>query len=482
MLDPADQEAQHLEIRSLSASHLPTLYCKMDFVREVNPSSAARQQENPSSLPPDPRRELVERVVNSQEFSRSAALRSFLLHITDHVILGRTEKLKEQTIGAEVLGRKSNYDPVDDNIVRVRAHELRGRVQKYFATEGAEEPIIITIPKGSYVPEFVPRRVVAAEMPPAPQDAERSTVAVPKTQTVIRYWLPLAGLFLVTILVSIALTRFAMKNDKRASVVPPSGAIRDFWGQFFDKPDEELRIVYADTNFGLWQDMSGKTLNLGDYLSHKYLEIQSDKLREVATRRATSPADLSVSVHLASLTGQFGGRTSVQSARNANAEYFRHGNTVLLGSHRSNPWVEVYEPNLNFELKQNPDSGAPLYINRAPQPNEAAVYAIPEMLDTKGDEQREFTSYGLIALLKVCGEQGLIVVDEGLNMQATQAAGDQITDPQRLDVLLRNIGHRPGTDVAPFEALIQITSLPGGYDNPKVIAFRLRPAESCVGR
>lgn len=55
---------------------------------------------------------------------------SFLLYITEHSIIGRTERLKEQSIGAEVLGRKPNYDPADDNIVRVRAHELRERLEK----------------------------------------------------------------------------------------------------------------------------------------------------------------------------------------------------------------------------------------------------------------------------------------------------------------------------------------------------------------
>jgi len=364
----------------------------------------------------------------------------------------------------------------------VSVEPVSGLLQKYLETERVEEPIVITIPKGSYVPEFVPRKVETVGVPMAPQEAERPTVATPQPQTVRRFWLLLTVLFLIVIFPTVALTRYVIKNDRSANIVSPGGAVCDFWGQFFDKPDEELRIVYADTNFGLWQDMSGKTLNLGDYLSYKYLEDQGDKLREVATRRATSPADLSVSVHLATLAGEFGGRASVQFARNANADYFRRGNTVLIGSHRSNPWVEVYEPNLNFELKQNLDSGAPLFINHAPQSNEAATYAIPEMLDTKGDEQKEFTSYGLVALLKICGEQGLIVLDKGLNMQATQAAGDQITDPQRLDVLLHDIGHKPGTDVPPFESLIRITSLPGGYDSPKVIAYRLQPAESCVSR
>ena len=86
-----------------------------------------------------------------------------------------------------------------------------------------------------------------------------------------------------------------------------------------------------------------------------------------------------------------------------------------------------------------------------------------------------------MALLKGCGAHGSTVLMEGLNTQATLAAGDFVTDPQRLETLLRSIGHRPGTDVQSFEALFQITSLPGGYDNPKVIAYGMRCPEACVG-
>jgi len=102
------------------------------------------------------------------------------------------------------------------------------------------------------------------------------------------------------------------------------------------------------------------------------------------------------------------------------------------------------------------------------------------MYDTQRTEEKTYTSYGVVALLKRCDDRGLTVIVEGLNMQATQAAGDLVTDPQRLDMLLRSIGHKFGTTVAPFEALFQIISVPGGYDSPKVIAFRARPVQSCV--
>jgi hypothetical protein len=430
--------------------------------------------------------------VNSELFRRSLAMRAFLLYITERVISGRAEELKEQSIGAEVLGRKPNYNPADDNIVRVRAHELRGRLEKYFTSEGVNEAVVITMPRGAYAPEFLPRKAAQLaevklkpqaeeEALPIGQDDESNAEVAIIQKPALWHWLAFAAVVLVAIAVSVAITRYAVQSKIPLSSARPAGVIADFWGQFFEKPNEELKVVYADTSFALWQDLNSKTLDLGDYLNRKYYDARGNKLFNVVMRRVTSPADMALSVHLASLAGQFGGQEDPMFARDAEAAFFHQGNVVLIGSHRSNPWVAVYEPSLNFALDQDPHSGAPLFRNRTPQANEDATYGIPDMYDTQRSEEKTYPSYGVVALLKGCGDHGLTVLVEGLNAQATQAAGDMVADPQRLDTLLQSIGHKPGTSVAPFEALFQVISLPGGYNNPKVIAYRLRPPEACVG-
>jgi hypothetical protein len=444
-----------------------------------------RSPEEPGVLSADEKSRLVQRVIDSQAFRRATAMRAFLLYIIEHANLGLVERLREQTIGAEVLGRKPNYDPAVDNIVRVRAHELRGRLEKYFQSEGLEEPVVITIPRGAYVPEFVPRQHEEAPAPviaPTPVAVVEPVISPPEERPrEARHWFLVAALFVIAIVTSIALTRYAMR-DSRAGSLRPNGGIHDFWGQFFEKPNEELKTVYADTSFALWQDLNGTALDLGDYLNRKYLDIQgNNKEFNVVMRRVTTPADMTLSVHLATLAAEFGGNELPQFARDADAQFFHQGNVVLIGSHRSNPWVAIYEPSLNFVLEQDPKSGAPVFRNRSPQPNEGETFSIAAMYDTQRTEEKTYPSFGVVALLKRCDDHGLTVLAEGLNMQATQAAGDLVTDPQRLDMLLRSIGHKPGTTVAPFEALFQITSLPGGYDSPKIIAFRLRPTQSCVG-
>jgi len=451
-------------------------------VQEIASFPDARGQEKAAAMSPEQKRALVERVVSSQAFGRAPALRAFLLYVTDHAISGRTEKLKEQAIGTEVLGRKPNYDPADDNIVRVRAHELRDRLAKYFASEGGQEPIVITIPRGAYVPEFVPREAIATERPVLAKVADiTANPTNEKTLAPLLWILISVAVLVVVVSTTVILTRISMGNASHVVAGGPSGAMRDFWGQFFTKPNEDLKVIYSDPSFALWQDLNDKSLNLGEYLNHKYLNVSDDKFFNVASRRVTSPADIAISTQIGYLAGEFGGQASPRFARDTSAESLRYGNAVLIGSHRSNPWVEIYEPSLNFELAQDPRTMAPAFLNRAPQGGEAKMYAIPAMFDTQRTEEKEFASYGIIALLKGCGDRGLTVLLEGLNMQATQAVGDLVTDPRRLQAVLASMGHKPGTKVAPFEALIQVTSLPAEYDNPKVVAFRLRRPESCVG-
>jgi hypothetical protein len=439
----------------------------------------AQSEEASEVLTSKEKLELVQRVIGSLLFSRSPAMRDFLLYITEHALANRFERIKEQSIGTNVLGRRPDYDPAEDNIVRVRAHELRQRLEKYFATEGAQERYVIIIPKGMYKPEFLPR-TKAVEIPPVevskpPEAAE----PLPPASPVQRHrWLAISLAVNLVLLLVILLVLFQRRGGNPANI-PQAASLRDFWGQIFSNPEGGLKIVPADTGFALWQDLSGHNMNLGDYLSRHFLSLSNDQLREVAMRRSTSPADLVVGARLAVIARTFGSRYNVQYARDINARSFQDANVAVIGSNRSNPWIEVFEPQLNFIADRDPATGAPSFRNRAPRAGEAQRYSIPTTLDIHGGEQQEFESYGVIALLRPCNGTHFAVLLEGLNMQATEAAGEIVTDAQALNSLLQDVRHTPGTSVEPFEALIQIKSLPGAYADPKVIAYRRHVSGPC---
>ena len=118
----------------------------------------ARSKEAPAKSA-DEREELVRRVASSVTFEKSPRLRAFFLHVCRCAFEDRAEDATEQQIGVYVYGRQHTYNPNDDNIVRSQARVLRMKLEHHFANEGKDESIVITIPKGQYLPVFETRPI-----------------------------------------------------------------------------------------------------------------------------------------------------------------------------------------------------------------------------------------------------------------------------------------------------------------------------------
>ncbi len=114
------------------------------------------------------------RVVGSPGFVSAGRLAPFLTFVVERTLAG--EPVKESLIGVEVFGRPVDYDPRLDPIVRVEARRLRSRLAEYYAGPGANDPLVIELPKGAYAPSFrSPTEAAPAEpataLPETPNDA-----------------------------------------------------------------------------------------------------------------------------------------------------------------------------------------------------------------------------------------------------------------------------------------------------------------------
>src|SRR5215470_14787725 len=94
----------------------------------------------------------LERILASQTFVKSRRLQDFLRYTVERIKADPGEPIKEYLLAVEVFGRKPSFDPRFDSIVRVQASRLREKLEKYYATEGHSDPILIAVPKGAYVP------------------------------------------------------------------------------------------------------------------------------------------------------------------------------------------------------------------------------------------------------------------------------------------------------------------------------------------
>jgi hypothetical protein len=99
-------------------------------------------------------RAALARLIASGALGKSGQLAHFLTYVVEETLAGRAERIKAYTIAVDALGRDARFDPQADPIVRVEAGRLRRALESYYATAGRDEPIVIELPRGSYIPVF----------------------------------------------------------------------------------------------------------------------------------------------------------------------------------------------------------------------------------------------------------------------------------------------------------------------------------------
>ncbi len=128
----------------------------------------------------------LEEILQSETFSRSERLKSLLRFICEAEIEGREQELNEYSIGTMALGRPQDFAPLEDSSVRSRAHELRQKLEKYYAQEAPASRVRIELRKGTYVPRFCAVReeqemavpASAASVPPGIPSRQMAVAAI----------------------------------------------------------------------------------------------------------------------------------------------------------------------------------------------------------------------------------------------------------------------------------------------------------------
>lgn len=133
---------------------------------------------------PDEIRAELDRILGADLLAGATRLSRLLRYIVERTISGEGDQLKEYVLGVEVFDRPPSYDPRLDSIVRVEARRLRAKLEEYYLGPGAANPLVISIPRGSYVPVFStpsPITTAAASTPdpiaPVAADAPIAPVA-----------------------------------------------------------------------------------------------------------------------------------------------------------------------------------------------------------------------------------------------------------------------------------------------------------------
>ncbi len=426
--------------------------------------------------PADSRLELVERIVASPSFVKSPRLCNLLTYICNLSLQGRADEINEINIGVALFGRAPDYDPSVDGIVRSHASRLRQRLEQYFSEEGRSEPIRLSIPKGAYLPEFTPHATV--EDPPKVMPAEpliegggleiaaaAPGLRSPRPSSLTTWLLSLALALACATIVSLLAHPPANAAARSATI-----AAHPLWSKFFG-PNQSAVVVCSDAGLGVLQVLSGHSMKLEDYLKTEYRNNVSvptgstaEALQIVVNGRYTSMVNTQIVDRFFGLPGVHADQVQARYARDLRANDLKDNSVILLGSHETDPWLEIFEAGMNFTMQIDSNREIASVLNRSPRNGELSHY------DSNRTDPRQ-TVYAVVALRHNLGGSRQVLILEGTSMAGTEAAADFVLDDGTLLPFLNKIRTLDGS-IPSFEVLLQSTSLDGNASQSKIIASR----------
>jgi hypothetical protein len=128
----------------------------------------------------------LKRLLSSDALSGSRRLTDLCSYLGNAALEGRSE-IGQYEIAEKVLGRATGFNPWDDAAVRKLASQLRYKLEEHYAGPGAKDPVVISLPRRSYILRFRPRESavpapVFSEPPALPAAAPEADVDIVQAQ------------------------------------------------------------------------------------------------------------------------------------------------------------------------------------------------------------------------------------------------------------------------------------------------------------
>jgi hypothetical protein len=345
--------------------------------------------------------QLLRRILTSRQFAHADTLKRILLFLVDQSLDPGAPAPKEYDIALRAMGRPESFDPRTDPVVRVSLGSVRERLESFFGTEGHGEPLRLCIPKGQY-------RVIFSEAPADPRP-------------------PLS----------------------------PGRALSRFWRPYFSTSAANI-IVYTEPLF--FRDGHGRFFR--DWNVNQPPADPSEILRRFP---GSDPAEIRPVYHylsagemhcMLSLTRMFHEMdvaVETRNSRNAGWQELSRGNLVLLGSPRTNQFLESLQ------------GEEPLTVRAGSIERKRGSRGSPRSFTgrrfTDGRLQR-MTEYAVVTRrpgLVAGSSVTMIAANHG---RAIEAAGHMLTLEDKVSALLDRMRVARAAPVPPaFQLLIQVETI-----------------------
>ena len=382
-------------------------------------------------VPEESVRQELSRVLASHEFHSSKRSQDFIRYVVEHALGGRADMLKERTIGIDVFGRSTSYEPSDDATVRVKAGEVRRRLGLYYAGQGAGDPVRIELPSGTYVPEFRWIEVPAAAAP-SPETLPAEPTARKTTRARRLAWVPL-GIGLAT--VALAAIGWSFVRGRSAH-----SALNEFWSPVLNgSAPVSLCAAYVP--------VYGLNRNASDPNRPEDFVLLTDQFVGGGDLLATA-------------------RLSAMLTRLKHPYTLRIGNDVSFGDLRSAPailvgysytrWKEI-SSDLRYFIDVSKDR---VGITDNGKPTPWTIANLPA-------DRRTNEDYAIVSRVFHPDTHAMLVEVAGITQYGTDAAAELVTNP---DLLAEAVHAAPaGWQTKNMQLVLHVKVIAGTASSPKIV-------------
>jgi hypothetical protein len=400
----------------------------------------------------------LEAILASPHFCNSKRYPALLHFIVTNALAGRTDLLKERTLGVEVFDRPPDYDTNADTVVRYTAGEVRKRLLLYYSEQDSAPSVRISLPAGSYVPEFTHLGAVTdaashstagaepgrwAHGGPGNQESQGNAPQVgagemPHAAATLATHSPHLGRRLWPAVIAVLLLALAAGIWWRYGAGLTPNQMDAFWAPVI-RGQHSLIVCTGSSVFDNTNTYSGVATANKD-IDYPFVSWQS----------------VTAAVQISSLLSRQGINTQLASAPSMPITDLREHSVTLLGAY-NNQWTMRLQ--------------GPLRYYFLPGNDEVIVDRLHPQTQWKRDLSLPYSSaddYAIVARFRDPTIDGWVVVLAGVGRNGTEAAAQFVTNPHYLELLRQRLG--ADLSSANLEAVLKVNVIEGKTGAPALLA------------
>jgi len=389
----------------------------------------------------------LERLLANSHFSQSKRFPSFLRFVTEMTLAGETEGIKERTLGVEIFGRDAEYDTASDPIVRVTAAEIRKRVAQYYQDAAHEDELRITLPSGSYIPQFHWQKAnhdsASSALSPSPVEQAAPAGASADAKNGLHRRRIAVVLVLVSVVAVLLAAGWGVFWQSRNR-----SAFDFFWRPVLSGSDPVLLCIADQLQYSV--------ISLRDAAEPSHQIQLKDNLTAVVMD------DLNAAVKVGGVLQSSGKHYALKAEGATNLVDLRNGPTVFIGAF-DNAWTLRLTNPLRFHFANDADM-THLRIVDSTAPGQTR-WVVDRSIQMATNNYRD---YAIVARFTDSNTGKLAIVVAGIGRGGTIAAGEFLTDTNDLSQLMR--AAKAAGDKRNMEFVLSTQIIDGEPGSPKMEA------------